>query len=158
MFLFGFSRGAYTARCIAGFLNWAGVLHKRELDGFQEIWTAYQQRCPTDPNANVKAGEVLYKWTKKWPGLSASATATLGSSGPLEASSTPQLSAFDPNAERIATAPIKVVGVWDTVGALGIPGSFQTTTTSLYSFYDPGLGENVEHAFHALALAEDRQE
>jgi hypothetical protein len=59
-------------------------------------------------------------------------------------------------------APITAVGVWDTVGALGIPvhpmlqrilgrASFQE-----YQFYDTKLGSHIEYAFQALALDEQR--
>jgi hypothetical protein len=61
-------------------------------------------------------------------------------------------------ANRHADVPIKCVGVWDTVGALGIPGHLGDLFTQFYSFQDTKLGPHVENAFHALALDEHRQD
>jgi uncharacterized protein (DUF2235 family) len=52
---------------------------------------------------------------------------------------------------------IKFVGVWDTVGALGIPlQSFKDFNAEQYAFHDTKLSSIVEHAFHALAVDEHR--
>lgn len=60
---------------------------------------------------------------------------------------------------RVIPPPIKVVGVWDTVGALGVPGTFLSPDFSrYYSFFDPILAPDVEYAFHALSLGEDRKD
>ena len=44
VFLFGFSRGAYTARCIGGLIGFAGLIGKRDLDRFLELWKAYKEK------------------------------------------------------------------------------------------------------------------
>lgn len=49
---------------------------------------------------------------------------------------------------------IACLGVWDTVGALGIPGS--RVCSSDYAFHDTSLGAHVRHAFQALAIDEIR--
>ena len=51
---------------------------------------------------------------------------------------------------------IKFVGVWDTVGAMGIPMSFLGLFDNRDEFYDAKLGMNVEVGRHALALNERR--
>lgn len=58
-------------------------------------------------------------------------------------------------------AQIKCIGVWDTVGALGIPVNpvfqgFLPAFIKEYSWYDTRLSNAVENAFHALALDERR--
>tara|TARA_R110002110_G_scaffold205066_7_gene417306 strand:- start:464149 stop:465231 length:1083 start_codon:yes stop_codon:yes gene_type:complete len=53
---------------------------------------------------------------------------------------------------------IKFVGVWDTVGALGIPiSSFEWFNRNFYEFHDTELSSIVENAFHALATDEHRE-
>jgi uncharacterized protein (DUF2235 family) len=53
---------------------------------------------------------------------------------------------------------IKFVGVWDTVGALGIPFGFADDfNTQFYSFHDTGLSSIVDNAFHAVAIDEHRK-
>lgn len=59
--------------------------------------------------------------------------------------------------------PIKVIGVWDTVGALGTPRigwlhrlGLQSSASKEMSFYDVSLSNCIENAFQALALDERR--
>lgn len=58
------------------------------------------------------------------------------------------------------TAPIAFLGVWDTVGALGIPRTFGLLSTLISSrvqgFHDLSLAPDVRHARQALALDERR--
>jgi uncharacterized protein (DUF2235 family) len=52
---------------------------------------------------------------------------------------------------------IKFVGVWDTVGALGIPlHLLQDVNMKFYEFHDTNLSSIVENAFHAIAVDEHR--
>ena len=115
IFLFGFSRGAYTARCVGGLIGFAGLIGKRDLDRFLELWKAYKEKD--------KAA----------------------------------LASFD---TRKSDARIKCVGVWDTVGAVGIPedlARFDILFRKYYGFFDSDLGAHIEHAFHAVALDERRK-
>jgi hypothetical protein len=54
---------------------------------------------------------------------------------------------------------IKCVGVWDTVGSLGVPtsGPVGWLTRKRYGFHDVTLSSWVENAFHALAIDERRK-
>lgn len=59
--------------------------------------------------------------------------------------------------------PIKVIGVWETVGSLGTPRialleriGLQSTATKRMSFFDTALSDCIEYAFQALALDERR--
>lgn len=53
---------------------------------------------------------------------------------------------------------IKFVGVWDTVGALGVPTPLlgRISRSRWVGFHDTSLGENIQHAYHALAIDEQR--
>ena len=52
---------------------------------------------------------------------------------------------------------IKFVGVWDTVGTLGIPlHLLQDVNMKFYEFHDTNLSSIVENAFHAIAVDEHR--
>jgi hypothetical protein len=117
IFLFGFSRGAYTARSVAGLIGWVGLIHKADMDDFALLWEGYRLRAH--------------------PGQ-------------------PDVRPHFPN--RYADAKIKCVAVWDTVGALGIPGHLGEIFTQFYQFQDTNLGPHIENAFHALALDEHRED
>ena len=52
---------------------------------------------------------------------------------------------------------VKVLGVWDTVGALGLPlKRIKLWSSRHYDFHDTRLSGIVDNAFHALALDEHR--
>src|SRR3954466_12812008 len=58
---------------------------------------------------------------------------------------------------------ITAMGVWDTVGSLGIPVATWLQAIpgvnpyiKKYRFFDTGLGPHVKNAFQALALDEER--
>jgi hypothetical protein len=54
--------------------------------------------------------------------------------------------------------PIKFIGVFDTVGALGVPfPTIRRLKGSAYPFLNTGLRQNNEYAFHALAIDEHRK-
>lgn len=54
---------------------------------------------------------------------------------------------------------IKFVGVWDTVGALGVPlDVLNKFNMRFYEFHDTGLSRIVENAYHAVALDENRKD
>jgi len=52
----------------------------------------------------------------------------------------------------------RCVGVFDTVGAIGLPDELRWTShvKGLFGFPDKHLGPHIEHAFHAMGLHETR--
>ncbi|KAH9203400.1 hypothetical protein DL95DRAFT_321466, partial [Leptodontidium sp. 2 PMI_412] len=139
IFLFGFSRGAFTARAIAGFINWAGLLKKDKATYFDEVWEAYRSR-----NGQEGAEGLEFEHT---------ATIMLGDG----------LTFGD---IRHGSNRLRCIGVWDTVGSLGTPPIWAPSKSNdvavaraarkRYKFFDPELKDNVDHAFQALALDEQR--
>jgi uncharacterized protein (DUF2235 family) len=55
-------------------------------------------------------------------------------------------------------AKLTMVGVWDTVGSLGIPAVFGGVSPLIYGFLDTGLHPDVLNAYQALAIDERRVE
>ena len=55
-------------------------------------------------------------------------------------------------------AKLTMVGVWDTVGSLGIPAMFGGVEPALYGFLDTTLHPDVLNAYHAMAIDERRAE
>lgn len=119
IYIFGFSRGAYTARALAGFLGAAGLLRPEHCDTENEerVWRYYR----TAPKERMPADRIAFQRLLF-----------------------PQLR-------------IRCLGVFDTVGALGIPVHwFQSLNRQKYAFHDTELGSNVDVALHALAVDEKR--
>jgi len=119
IYLFGFSRGAYTARSLSGMIAGFGVPTKN-LDNqtVMSIFNAYRTTAPATRAA-------------------------------MKAQLTQQYAMTDVN--------IRMVGVWDTVGALGIPGQlFSDFDQKQYGFLDTTLSAKVQSAYHAISLDERR--
>ncbi len=118
IYLFGYSRGAYTVRSLAGLARNAGVLRKAEADRFREAYRLYR-RADAAPGSR-------------------------------------EASAF--RAAHSREADITFVGVWDTVGALGIPlRGLSRLTAARHQFHDVELSRRVRHGYHALAIDERRR-
>jgi uncharacterized protein (DUF2235 family) len=115
IFLFGFSRGAYTARSLAGMIAICGL-----------PVGAFSDNCVAQAFAAYRN-----------PANRAAILAELTGCG-------------------LGAATIQMVGVWDTVGALGIPAIFGGVDENLYGFLDTTLHPDVKNACQCLALDEKR--
>ncbi|KAG2150049.1 hypothetical protein BD769DRAFT_1410224 [Suillus cothurnatus] len=136
IFLFGFSRGAYTARMVAMFIGAIGVLDRTDMDHFVDIFVAYQKRGKeTDPGEIARLDASLDQWTSP------------NSRGKRRAGSDND------------SFSIKCVGVFDTVGSVGLPEELthkSPSTKSIFGFPNNELGEHIERAYQALAINETR--
>jgi uncharacterized protein (DUF2235 family) len=142
IFLFGFSRGAYTVRSLAGLIGLVGLMRKADMDYFPQVYKIYMSRKyreelvrGQDPAVVAEAMRALF------PGGSGG-----GKDGEL-------LQVLD-NSRRTA---LHFIGVWDTVGSLGVPyGPLSRIAASRYNFHDTELSEQVNYAYQALAIDERR--
>lgn len=148
IFIFGFSRGAYTARSLAGMLRKCGVLEDISEDAVDTAFRLYrkpgfanhpdslrvlEQRRRLSPRAATSQADM--DWRTVTP------------------------SQEDP-ADGFHRVEIAYLGIWDTVGALGIPspllGPIATLWNARYRFHDTKLSSMVRAARHAVALDERR--
>jgi hypothetical protein len=58
----------------------------------------------------------------------------------------------------LRAATIQMVGVWDTVGSLGIPAIFGGVDMTTYEFLDTSLHPNIKNAYQCLAVDEKRMQ
>jgi len=116
LYIFGFSRGAYTARSLAGMIAICGLPIRNNT--MFPVDTAFQAYRNKNQRQAILASLSTY-------GL------------------------FD--------AKITMLGVWDTVGTLGIPGAFGDARFN-YGFLDTSLHVDVLSAYHALSIDERRRE
>ena len=117
IFLFGFSRGAYSARSLAGLIRNSGILRREHSSYLDEAYELYRDDLHPDT-----------KQTKEFR----------------------QRFSFE--------CDIQFIGVWDTVGSLGIPvdGLDLPGFNDYYKFHDTKLSSKVKTAYHALAINECR--
>jgi uncharacterized protein (DUF2235 family) len=144
VYIFGFSRGAFTARSVAGMVNLFGIV-RPEHDALLSTLARVYFSSSEGP---VKVGGV--------PLRQKAAQATLGLE--LEEGTTRTRGSI---AEQIrqsfargdrAEAGVHFIGVWDTVESVGLPGLALHITSS------PSIrGKRMRHVRHALALDEHRK-
>ncbi|HST80974.1 MAG TPA: DUF2235 domain-containing protein [Kineosporiaceae bacterium] len=110
VFILGFSRGAYSARSLAGMISRCGLLQS---------------------NATTTVAQIYQRYAVK-------------------------------NEELVADSrriPIHFLGVWDTVGELGVPwGNFPGVSRSTILFHNTSPSPRYRNMFHALAIDENRSE
>ncbi|KAK7621837.1 hypothetical protein IWX50DRAFT_560339 [Phyllosticta citricarpa] len=153
IYLIGFSRGAFTARCIASLIGGIGLLTKDGLSYFSRVFEDWQNagqqgyvpsimndvhEFELDKVDSKNVDEYLNAYKKELMHLRMGLTREV---------------------------KIKAIGVWDTVGALGIPTTPWLQSLGVpaflrplhpYRFMDTSLGNHIEFAFQALALDERR--
>lgn len=127
LFLFGFSRGAYSVRSLSGLLNTVGLISKNELRYVPHAYAYYH--TPTEKRRSSPHYDLIHQLNRRIP------------------------------------PAIKFLGVWDTVGALGVPmpglRRIQNWIGKRWKsvrvgFHNCRLVSEVENAFQGLALDERR--
>ncbi len=155
LFIYGFSRGAYTARSLVGLLTTAGLIpvtllntdfvtRVREAASLPSTTTVppiVLAQCLTEIilDPSNQALDEAYRLYRN--GHSESHTGVI------------------PIAWRRGTREVSVtlLGLWDTVGPLGIPtNALKWLNDHRYNFHDTELSSIVKQAYHALAIDEHR--
>lgn len=143
IYLIGFSRGAYTARALAGMISAKGLLTAAAVDF-------------TDDGAAYRTGAAVWvEWRRE-------VRQAMGQPLDTFEAAMLDLPGFllrPPAPATLTPAPIEAVAVWDTVGALGIPVfTGQHVDVDLFQFADTKLSDNINHARHAIAIDEQRED
>ncbi|MBV0932287.1 DUF2235 domain-containing protein [Marinobacterium weihaiense] len=123
LYLFGFSRGAYTVRSLAGLIHNSGILRREHAQQIEAAYCLYRRRSRRSAPHHEPAR------------------------------------AFRRQYAVADSSRVHFVGVLDTVGALGIPAPFLGTLgTDRYLFHDTRPSAIINHARHAVAIDENRQD
>jgi uncharacterized protein (DUF2235 family) len=131
IFIFGFSRGAYTARSLAGLIARCGLLYKPFAARVDALYERYRQDKKVE---RIDELEYIRRHNKRT--LTADEERLLKESRRVE---------------------IEMIGVWDTVGSLGIPwSSAPFFGPKDYYFLNTRPSVLYRHCFHALAIDEHR--
>ncbi|MBO3744962.1 DUF2235 domain-containing protein [Streptosporangiaceae bacterium NEAU-GS5] len=143
--LFGFSRGAYTARSLAGMISACGLIDTTKMDG-AKVWGAisdlYDQgyrQARHNPVCREPRGSRERPECRQWRN---------GHS-------------FLWDSDDYERIPVDFIGVWDTVGALGIPNYMGWLNlldpTGRHDFHDLRLNPQIKYGRHAVAMDERRR-
>jgi uncharacterized protein (DUF2235 family) len=135
IFIFGFSRGAFSARSFGGLIRTCGILRKEHVGQVRKAVKLYKNRDRED-GADA---EPCMKFRRDYAVASFS-----GDAGSI------------PNQHPLT---VEYIGIWDTVGALGIPAHliFANSFNQRYQFHDLALSRMVKSARHAVSIDERRR-
>jgi uncharacterized protein (DUF2235 family) len=127
IWMFGLSRGAYTVRCVAGMINNCGIV---------------KPRFNPDGTINKMETKVLCEEVYK----------IYRSPYDIDAPQSPQMVEFRQNASHHVKTPVKFMGLFDTVGELGIPRFTGGVGFNWPGFYDQNVSSVVEKVYHAVSM------
>ncbi|MEX2166043.1 MAG: DUF2235 domain-containing protein [Methyloceanibacter sp.] len=135
IYIFGFSRGAFTARSLAGLITMCGLPKLGAPLGIEQIYDRYKRTTEDNTIYDLcrmrDAGEIDEK------------TCSLEDRWMLRYS---QL------------VDIKMVGVWDTVGKVGVPfGEIRNFSSKAFRYLHTGLRKPMLNCLHAIAIDEHRR-
>lgn len=136
IYLFGFSRGAFTVRTLAGFICRIGLLEAARFasaeDLDQAVERAYSAYRDYYESWLSRAFDPLVRGLRRSP---------------------------IPESDFHKDVRIRFIGVWDTVDAVGLPFRFSdviNTTIYRFKFPDNELSQKVDCAYQALSVDDDR--
>ena len=120
LYVFGFSRGAYTARSLVGLIRKSGLLQKPDRELVEQAYALYRNKDVSPDSAEAAAFRAAHSREIR----------------------------------------VKFIGVWDTVGCLGVPltGALIPWGRDHYQWHDTELSKIVEYAYHAVAVDEHRKD
>lgn len=142
IYIFGFSRGAYTARSLAGLIRSCGIAPRENVHRLGEAMARYRSRDKDTHPDDIASFEFRSDF--------APYTTTSKNEWNWRLENRPNL---------CVNLEIKYLGVWDTVGALGVPGYWLTANflNKKHQFHDAHLSSMVTSARHAVAIDEHRK-
>ncbi|MEK0163124.1 DUF2235 domain-containing protein [Phaeobacter sp. A36a-5a] len=158
IYLMGYSRGAYAVRSLAGVIDEVGLL-KAEHATVRNIRTAYR---------HYQCGGASASGMRNHTATSLPPVAETGAETAPEPDATGHGQAMAQTGACVASTfserychrnvEIEMVGVWDTVKALGLrlPLLWRWAERR-HGFHNHQLGRHVKNGFHALALDETRR-
>ena len=129
-------------RSLCGFINAAGLLERPTVP---DVWRAYMDLYATESAIATRPGGWSPERVRAW--LVEKAGDAVGRVGGPDVASLP----------RHPGVTIRFIGVYDTVGALGVPLAGATKVNEpIVGFHDTGIGAEIEHAVQVLAVDEKR--
>jgi uncharacterized protein (DUF2235 family) len=138
LFLFGFSRGAFTVRTLVDFIARCGILDVQRVPTARRFERLVDQAYATYRRCYRTVLQEKLGW-------------------PVDEGASRR---FREAHCRPGDVPIAFVGVWDTVDAVGLPfhvSDFVNLTLHRFKFPDYYLSPTVERAAQALAIDDERQ-
>jgi uncharacterized protein (DUF2235 family) len=139
IYLFGFSRGAYTVRSLAGLIRCAGgLLPRSEIRKTPNVYDIYRSLVHYPEEKDLNEEQINTRELKR------------------------KEKAMEALSQNIREARLTLLGCWDTVGSLGVPDQIPFLPldhwlNKKYKFHDYKLSKIIDKALHAVAIDEPRK-
>ncbi|MCL1127565.1 T6SS phospholipase effector Tle1-like catalytic domain-containing protein [Shewanella surugensis] len=150
LYIFGFSRGAYASRILAGMIYALGIY---DLSDFSEedrlqlskaLYAIYKGEDKDIEESRFQANQLINQWGQD----------------------TLKLDGFALN-HHVANVSIEILGLWDTVEALGFVPTLEAANETYFGVADPKnivnpnpryIDQicNINHVYHAVSLDDNR--
>ncbi len=114
IFIMGFSRGAYTARSLVGLIRSAGIASVSKLDELPEIMARYRSRETITHPSTIDSFTFRRRISQE-----------------VTTSQEELVWRAEQYGEQKQVLSIAYLGIWDTVGAMGLPGFWGGSRISL---------------------------
>lgn len=139
LFLFGFSRGAYTIRSLANMIHLIGLVEKNSKKIGNKGPKHHKKQTLTIQQKYTRIAYNAYR-SNKTPAFIIALTALR-------------------KRQQLRQCPIYAIGAWDTVGALGLP-NFDRDQAAFgdHYYHRISLPKNITYAYQALAIDDERRE
>lgn len=158
LYIFGFSRGAYTARSLCGLIRNAGILRRGEFERTPEAIDPYRSKLePYDRSAQEFRRQHSYNIIAGPEDYTDADRETVQEFG-RRAGAAEGFRVIPPQIRERGIS-IRFLGIWETVGALGVPARFRILkwlTPERYRFHDTDASTLVQRLRHAVSLDEER--
>lgn len=162
IYIFGFSRGAFTARSLIGLIGKCGLLCRGAPISLEQLWEGYQI-LGRYPSARVGGVPEKNRW-ERIVGLPEKPFRELWEvkREKWEKSQSPPPKKPENRSEQLLRdwsrrVPITCVGVFDTVGSMGVDAlAIPWLRTTMAKFHDTTLSSIIVNGFQALAIDEHR--
>jgi len=129
IYVFGFSRGAYTARAVAGVVCASGILRKEHFDNFEVAWNFYRQPPTARRTGGTKAVAAYRQNERKLH-----------------------------TAARVRCVGVwDTVGSYGVPAGIGLGAFARYFTSWMRGFHDRQISDQVDIGLHAMALDECRR-
>jgi uncharacterized protein (DUF2235 family) len=164
IYLFGFSRGAFTVRTLAGLIDACGVVDRRHPE---------ENRFLDDAELEAVVDTAYKAYRQKYSALLCRVLKQLLRVKDIDLDDFRSTNCIRVTQDQYKDyknipknsvdknhVPIRFIGVWDTVDAVGFPvdciANFWNKKIYQFKFSNYALGDGVDKACHALAIDEER--
>ena len=187
IYVFGFSRGAFTARSVCGMIRKIGILKRECFDVCPRAFDLYadtklDKKSTTLVDFRARYGHDVASGPEDYPNYltdpaqAALLKATASPPEPYGASALEEVFQYRDTAmtaevkvdrpelahrgEPLRTYRLMYLGLWDTVASIGLPerlGLFADAVNSRYKFHDTSASSLIASLRHAVSIDERRK-